>query len=79
VLEAVGMNFPMLYVTPPKASPVFDNVASLEAGLVYRPLADTAMATLEWWQAQPEERRARPRGWPGAEQERAVITRIRAG
>lgn len=30
------------------------------AGLTYRPLAETASATLEWWRSQPEERRRGP-------------------
>ena len=54
----------------------FANEASQAAGLRYRALADTARATLEWWQAQPADRRASPRGWPTAEQERAAIERI---
>jgi 2'-hydroxyisoflavone reductase len=54
----------------------FANQASQAAGLRYRPLADTARATLEWWQEQPAERRASARGWPTAEQERAAIERI---
>lgn len=30
---------------------------AIEAGLTFRPLAETARATLEWWKARPEEER----------------------
>jgi hypothetical protein len=55
----------------------FVNTNSMEAGLVYRSLADTATATLEWWQSQPAERRANPRRWPGAEAEKAAIAALK--
>ena len=57
----------------------FVNTASMAAGLNYRSLADTATATLEWWNSQDAERRANPRRWPGREQEAAAITRLREG
>lgn len=56
----------------------FVNTASMEAGLQYRSLADTAGDTLAWWLAQDEERRSNPRRWPGAEKEALVIARIKA-
>jgi hypothetical protein len=58
---------------------LFVNAASIQAGLQYRSLADTATGTLEWWQAQPAERRANPRRWPAAETEQAAIAKIKAG
>jgi 2'-hydroxyisoflavone reductase len=57
----------------------FVNTASMEAGLVYRSLADTATGTLEWWQAQDTERRSNPRRWPSEQQEAAAITRLKGG
>ena len=54
----------------------FVNTASMQAGLHYRSLADTAAATLEWWHAQPEERRNNPRRWPGPEEEKAAISEL---
>ncbi len=79
LLAELGVSLPLS--SPPVAgepsSVHFANVASQAAGLRYRPLADTAAATLEWWKSQPEERRAKPRGWPTNEQEQAVITRLR--
>lgn len=55
----------------------FANDRSLGAGIAYRPLGDSATATLQWWRDQPEERRANPRGWPTEEQSRAALERIR--
>lgn len=51
----------------------FDGSAAQSAGLAYRPLADTAAATLAWWRAQPEERRARAEGWPTPAQEAQAL------
>jgi hypothetical protein len=46
--------------------------------LNYRPLSDTAAATLEWWQSQSDERRAHAEGWPAVEKERAAIEKLAA-
>jgi 2'-hydroxyisoflavone reductase len=54
----------------------FENAASMAAGLSYRSLTDTAQDTLAWWHSLPEERRASPRRWPSAEQEKAAIARL---
>jgi 2'-hydroxyisoflavone reductase len=51
----------------------FSNAAAQAAGLKFRPLTDTAAATLAWWQEQSDERRAKPRGWPTREQELAAL------
>jgi len=58
-------------------SVVFANAASIAAGLGYRPLADSVVGTLEWWRAQPTERRAEPRRWIPAEKEAAAIARLK--
>lgn len=71
---SLPLNAPPIASRPPSFH--FANVASQEAGLHYRALADTAAATLEWWRSQPAEQRANPRGWPTAEQERAVLERL---
>jgi len=34
------------------------------------------VATLDWWRAQPEDRRARAEGWPTPDQERALLARL---
>jgi 2'-hydroxyisoflavone reductase len=52
---------------------MFDNSRAVAAGMNYRPLAVTAKDTLDWWLAQPEERRARPRAGLAAEKEAAVL------
>ena len=76
LLEELGIDQPMM---GRENSFHFANEASLAAGLTYRSLADTAEGTLAWWQSLPDERRANPRRWPTAEQERAAIERIGAG
>jgi 2'-hydroxyisoflavone reductase len=73
LLDELGIDMPMM--SP--GSEHFVNTASMEAGLVYRSLADTATGTLEWWLAQDAERRANPRRWPSAEQETAAIARLK--
>ena len=32
--------------------------------------------TLAWWREQTDERRARARGWPTAEQEKAALAKL---
>lgn len=51
----------------------FDGSAAQSAGLAYRPLADTAAATLAWWREQPEARRAKAEGWPTPAQEAQAL------
>jgi hypothetical protein len=53
-----------------------DSSASVAAGLTYRSLAESIRDTWDWWQQQPAERRENARGWPTAEQERAVLERL---
>ncbi|MEM7283782.1 MAG: NAD-dependent epimerase/dehydratase family protein [Pseudomonadota bacterium] len=55
-----------------------DASASVAAGMTYRSLATSIQDTWDWWQAQPAERRANPRRWPTAEQEMAVIARLKS-
>ena len=47
--------------------------AAVEAGLTFRPLGDTARATMEWWNALPEERRGRMGAGLPAELETRVL------
>jgi 2'-hydroxyisoflavone reductase len=46
---------------------------ALDAGLTFRPLADTAKATMDYWNSLPEERRAKPRAGLPAEKETEVL------
>ena len=50
---------------------------AIDAGLTHRSLAETARDTQAWWLSQSDERRASPRRWPSAEQEAAMIERLR--
>ena len=46
---------------------------AIEAGLTFRPLADTAVATMEYWNSLDEERRSQPRAGCPAELEEKVL------
>ena len=46
---------------------------ALAAGLTFRPLADTAMATVEYWRSLPEDRRANPKAGCPPELEAEVL------
>jgi len=46
---------------------------ALDAGLSFRPLADTANATMDYWNSLPEERRATPRAGLSPEKEKKVL------
>jgi 2'-hydroxyisoflavone reductase len=74
LLAELDINMPMMEQEP---SFRFENAASMAAGLRYRSLADTATDTLKWWQAQTDERRAKPRRWPSKEQVETAIARLK--
>ena len=76
LLQSMSFNSP--WVWQGATSRHIDAAASVAAGLTYRSLAETVGDTHEWWQSQPDERRANARGWPTAEQERAVLERLGA-
>lgn len=50
-----------------------DNSTAVADGLRYRPLGETMVDTLAWWNEQPEERRAKPRAGLVAEREVEVL------
>ena len=77
LLEESGFNTPMMRQGEQRVE--FANAASIAAGLHYRPLADTASGTWQWWRAQSAERRANARNWSTPELERELIERIRNG
>jgi 2'-hydroxyisoflavone reductase len=77
LLKELDIELPL--VVPGRPSRHFANAASQAAGLKYRPLEDTAAATLEWWRAQPETRRAQPEGWLPRDKELEAIARLRSG
>ena len=74
LLEEVGFNWPWFWKG--EQARHMDASASVAAGLTYRSLADSIRDTWEWWQAEPQIRRDRARGWPTAEQEEAVLKRL---
>lgn len=46
---------------------------ALDAGLTFRPLAETVKTTMDYWSSLPEERRAQPRAGLPAEKENEVL------
>jgi 2'-hydroxyisoflavone reductase len=73
LLEELEIEPPMLA----RAFPVhFESGAAMAAGLRFRPLAETAADTLNWWHQQPAERRDSPRGYIAPEKERAALSRL---
>jgi 2'-hydroxyisoflavone reductase len=77
VLERSGVRLPLVRATAGSAH--FSGEAAQTVGLRYRPLADTAAATLAWWRSLPAERRAAPEGWPTAAQEQEALRLLSAG
>ena len=79
VLEKTGVRLPLVRSGSMGTSPSvhFDGTKAARAGLVYRPLGDTAAATLAWWQAQTPERRAKAEGWPSQEQLSRALEMLR--
>jgi 2'-hydroxyisoflavone reductase len=73
VLREAGIVLPLVGATGRDVLPTFDGTHAATSGLRYRPLLDTAQAVLEWWRAQPPERRAHPDGWPTEAQEREAL------
>ncbi|MXX68793.1 MAG: NAD-dependent epimerase/dehydratase family protein [Gemmatimonadales bacterium] len=69
--------------TPPEGPTVGMNqvsvAAAVQAGLTFRPLADTARDTVEWWNSLPEERRAEPRAGLPADKEAEVLAAWHGG
>jgi 2'-hydroxyisoflavone reductase len=54
------------------------NARAIKAGLTFRPIADTAKATLEWFRTQPEERRSKLRAGLSREREAKVLAAWKA-
>ena len=46
---------------------------AIEAGLTFRPLADTTVATVDYWNSLSEERRAKPKAGCPPELEKKVL------
>jgi 2'-hydroxyisoflavone reductase len=54
------------------------NAKALAAGLTFRPIEDTAKATLDWFRTQPEDRQQKLRAGIGPERETAVLAAWKA-
>jgi 2'-hydroxyisoflavone reductase len=54
------------------------NARALEAGLTFRPIADTTKATLDWFRTLPEDRRAKLRAGLTSDRESKVLTAWKA-
>jgi len=68
---AAWTDFPMWTGQPGMGT--VSRARAIEAGLTYRTCAETVGATLEWWNAQPEARRAQMRAGLSAEREKAAL------
>jgi 2'-hydroxyisoflavone reductase len=78
-LQAAGVTLPLVRPPGPDPAPTFDGTRAQAAGLAYRPLADTATATLDWWRSQSADRRERAENWPTESQEREALRRLAEG
>ncbi len=82
ILEELKLDFPLVaptiaggHLTSERM--MFDGRRALQAGLEYRPLSATGLATLEWWRQQtPERRAAAEKYWPTKEQEKSVLEQM---
>ena len=54
------------------------NARAVKAGLTFRPIADTAKATLDWFRTLPEPRRAKLRAGITPEREAKVLAAWKA-
>ncbi|HJO58368.1 MAG TPA: NAD-dependent epimerase/dehydratase family protein [Nitrospinaceae bacterium] len=51
----------------------FDNRKAVSAGLTYRPLAQTARDTLNWWHTLPDEQKKNPKAGLAPDKEKKVL------
>jgi 2'-hydroxyisoflavone reductase len=78
IIEELKLDFPLVEPTTSGAlmsneRTSFDGSKAVHAGLSYRPLSQSARATLEWWRAQTPDRRAAAKRWPTPDQEKAIL------
>jgi 2'-hydroxyisoflavone reductase len=81
VMEKTGIKLPLVGAAFFKGADSlhFDSTVAQAAGLHFRPLAETAAATREWWSKEPEEHRAKPKGWPTEAQEQEALKLLAGG
>ena len=51
---------------------------ALKAGMTFRPLPETILSTLAWWDSLPEERRAKMKAGLAPEKEAAALAGLKA-
>lgn len=68
-------DLPIRMPVPDPAGPgISDNTRSIARGLTYRPLADTARDTLDWFKTLPKDRQVKPRTGLTMEAEANILT-----
>lgn len=75
VLESLQLSLPLAAARRGRRRMLSD--AAQQAGLEYRPLADTVAATRDWWGRQDPARRAAARGWPTPQLEKQALLMLR--
>ena len=68
-----GRELPMWSAERGTRGVLFDNIPSIEAGLQFRTLADTAAATFDWYQSLPEAEKAFTRAGLNPEKEARIL------
>jgi 2'-hydroxyisoflavone reductase len=77
ILKEAGVNLPLVDAGPGVVSEHFDGRKAMGVGLHYRPLADTASATLAWWRALTPDQQAEAKRWPTLEQEQKALALLK--
>jgi 2'-hydroxyisoflavone reductase len=77
VLKENEIRLPLVDPGPDAVSEHYDGRKALGVGLYYRPLADTASATLAWWRALTPEQQAEAKRWPTLEQEQKALALLK--
>jgi 2'-hydroxyisoflavone reductase len=77
VLKETEVRLPLVDPGPVFVSEHFDGMKAVGVGLHYRPLADTASATLAWWRALTPEQQAEAKRWPTLEQEQKALALLK--
>jgi hypothetical protein len=77
ILKETGVNLPLVDAGPGAVSEHFDGRKAGGVGLHYRPLADTASATLSWWRSLTPEQQAEAKKWPTPEQEQQALALLK--
>ena len=77
VLKETEIDLPLVDPGPVFLSEHYDGKKAESVGLHYRPLADTASATLAWWRALTPEQQAEAKRWPTPEKEQQALALLR--